>query len=86
MPTNNASPNPINTEPSSATINDTEESENEAAAGETPSAVIPAIETNDSDPIDGASTEDNPTIDKPESANLSDDNQQTKDVPLDKKE
>ena len=76
-----ASPDPTNVEPNSATINDTEKTE-----GETPPAVIPTIETNDNEGVDSVSTEDNPAIDKPVPANVSDDNQQTKDVPLDKKD
>lgn len=87
IPTNIASPNPINTAPNTApntaTSDDADTLEGEATAGEIPPAVIPTIETNDneSDP-----TENTPTIDKPESTNASEANQQTEDVPADKKE
>jgi preprotein translocase subunit SecG len=64
----------------------TEELQGDSAAGETPSADIPTIETADGASNDNAATEKTPPIDKPESANTPSDDQETEDVPAAEKE
>ncbi len=53
-----------------------DETEDDAASGDTPPAVNPTIETDDSDSGDESSVEDSPNIDEPESTDASDDDPQ----------
>ena len=69
-------PSGANAEPNGVLPIDIQDAEDDAASGDTPPAVKPTIETDDSESGDESSAENAPNIDKPESDDASDDDPQ----------